>query len=360
MGGGAVSEPGSQPGSERGPARGGLRQAVFTAVLGACAIVSVAPPAQADAANHAKAVDLFSRARKRIAAGDCEGAIPKLVESIQIEPSVGAELSLADCYEPADPLQAWRQVEEAARVASDNHDVRLESVNQRAAALAARLPSVQITVPASQNLPDLDVRLDGVRLDSFLYLRGAVATTPGNHLVDASASQKRWSQSFDAEAGHPVAVTIDLQGEPAIVAPGPPAPVSPPSAPPPPAPAAEATGWPRRTVGLVVGAVGVAGLGLGTAAGLAAVSQKNSITTACSGSFSSCQAPHGSQDGALSTARTWAAVSTTGFIAGGAVLVAGAVLIFTARRHASTASAALVLAPLAGPREGGAALVGRW
>src|SRR5580692_5582289 len=106
-------------------------------VLGLCllgVVVLFPTPSRADAAAHAKAVDLFSKARKRIAAGDCEGAIPRLVESIQAEPSIGAELSLADCYEPADPLQAWRQVEEAARIATDNHDVRLDSVNQHAAA----------------------------------------------------------------------------------------------------------------------------------------------------------------------------------------------------------------------------------
>jgi hypothetical protein len=320
--------------------------------------MTVAGAAQADPASHAKAVDLFSRARKRIAAGDCEGAIPKLVESIQNEPSVGAELSLADCYEPSDPLQAWRQVQEAARVASDNHDVRLESVNQRAASMASKLPTVQITVPASQNLPGLEVRLDGVKLDSFVYLRGPVATTPGRHLVDASASQKKWSQTVDAEAGHPVTVTLDLHAD-----------APPPAAPPPttavvpapaPALAPEATGGGRRMLGFVVGGVGVAGLGLGAVAGLVAMGQKNTLETACAGSLSSCQAQRGSEDGALGAARTWATVSTAGFIAGGAVLAVGALLVLTAPKPASTSSASLVVSPIAGPRQAGAALVGAW
>jgi hypothetical protein len=337
----------------------GLARSLSCAACAAC-VMTVAGAAQADPASHAKAVDLFSRARKRIAAGDCEGAIPKLVESIQNEPSVGAELSLADCYEPTDPLQAWRQVQEAARVASDNHDVRLESVNQRAASMASKLPTVQITVPASQNLPGLEVRLDGAKLDSFVYLRGPVATTPGQHLVDASAAQKKWSQTVDAQAGHPVTVTLDLKADATLVAPPPTALPTTPAVPAPAPAAPEATGGGRRTLGFVVGGVGVAGLGLGAVAGLVAMEQKNTIQTACAGSLSSCQAQQGSQDGALSTARTWATVSTASFIAGGAVLAVGALLVFTAPKRASTASASLVLSPIAGPRQAGAALVGAW
>jgi hypothetical protein len=337
-------------------------RAVLACALGSSLLVWDPRPAWADATGHAKAVDLFSRARKRIAAGDCEGAIPKLVESIQNEPSVGAELSLADCYESTDPLQAWRQVEEAARVASDNHDVRLDSVNQRAAALAAKLPTIQITVPASQNLPGLEVHLDGVKLDSFVYLRGPVATTPGKHLVEASAAQKKWSQSVDAEAAHPVSVTLDLQAEPGAVPPTGPAGTSTPAlASPPPAPAAvETTGGTRRTLGFVIGGVGVAGLGLGAVAGLVAMKQKNDISSACKGSLSNCQAQMGSEDGALSTAKTWATVSTASFVAGGVALVGGALLVFTAPKQASSSSASLVLTPFAGPREGGAAFAGRW
>jgi hypothetical protein len=347
------------------------RRLVDKKVLGLCLLGTVVlfpTPARADAAAHAKAVDLFSKARKRIAAGDCEGAIPRLVESIQAEPSIGAELSLADCYEPSDPLQAWRQVEEAARIATDNHDVRLDSVNQHAAALAAKLPTVQINLPAEQNLPGLEVRVDGVKVDSFIFLRGPVATTPGKHLVDASAGAKAWSQSVETAAGQPVSVTVNLAEAAPATPVAPATPPTPTPAPPPPPPPEEAHGSPLRTVGFVVGGVGVAGLALGGVAGLVALSKKNSIESACkgngAGTFSSCQAAPGSEDGARGAAATWANVSTASFIAGGALLVGGAVMIFAAPSSSGPApkdrAAFLTFSPFAGPGQAGAAVSGAW
>jgi len=333
-----------------------MKKACAQAIVAAVAVFSLPVAAQADDGGHAKAVDLFSQARKRIAAGDCAGAIPKLVASVQLEPSVGAELSLADCYEKTDPLQAWRQVEEAARVAEEKHDVRLGSVTERAAALAAKLPTVQIVVPPASDVPELEVRIDGVKVDSFLYLRGPIATTAGANLVDAAALPKKWSQSVDAQIGHPVSVTVDLQAEktPSV------GPVPAPAAPAPP-PVAPATSSGRRTFGFVAAGVGVGGLAVGIVTGLIASSDASGIKKACgAGGLSSCGAAQGSQDTAVSSAKGVATISTVGFIAGGALFALGAVLVLTAPSGPSTASASLVLTPILGPGEGGAAIVGRW
>ena len=334
-------------------------------LIGFALVGSGTGTARADPDSHAKALSLFSQARKLIAAGDCVRAIPKLVESVQNEPSVGAELSLADCYEKSDPLQAWRQVEEAARVASDKHDVRLDVVMNRAAALAARLPTVRIVVPPASDVPGIEIHIDGVTVDSFLYLGGPIATTPGKHLVDAMASQRKWSESVDAQTGVPATVTVDLQGEKTAPQPAPlPTVAIPEPSPPLHEPEPHEKIAPRgglRTLGFVAGGVGVAGLAVGTVGGLIALERTNKLSVACGqGGLSSCGAPAGSEDGTLSTTRTWATISTAGFIAGGALVVLGAVLVLIAPSRPSPASASLVLTPLVGSGEGGAGLSGAW
>jgi hypothetical protein len=343
----------------------------------AIGVAAVLVVGRAGADEHAKAVELFRHARALIDKGECASAIPLLAESAQREPSVGAELSLADCYEPTDPLQAWRQVKEAERLALDRHDARLDNVTRRADRLATRLPTVRIAVPPSQNLPGLVVRLDGVRLDESLYLRGPIATTPGSHLVDATVGEKRWSASIDARAGQPATVTIELRAPVAEPppAPPPPTPVPPVLSPPPPVapvmppPVIDATGSPAspwRTLGLVIGGVGVAGLVLGTIGGFEAIGARNSVIDACrgpsgQGTVSTCMAPV-SQSGEVSSAHTWATVSTTGLVAGGALAATGAVLALAGGGRRQTASPSHRLTPvvIAQPGLFGGSIVGAW
>src|SRR5579859_3020785 len=103
--------------------------------------------ALADAPNHDKASAAFEEARHLIDAGDCRSAIAKLNESLAYEASVGARLSLADCYEPTDPLEAWTQVRSAELLAFTRHDDRVEVAHDRATALAAKLPAVHLVIP---------------------------------------------------------------------------------------------------------------------------------------------------------------------------------------------------------------------
>src|SRR5579862_4733431 len=60
--------------------------------------------AAADPAAHDKALKAFQAGRTLIDQGDCRGAIPKLEESIALEPTIGAHLSIAVCCERDQPL----------------------------------------------------------------------------------------------------------------------------------------------------------------------------------------------------------------------------------------------------------------
>jgi len=84
----------------------GVRLVAVVACL-ACAGAAARPAAADD--DHEKALETFQAARAAIAAGDCVSALPKLEESLAYEPSVGAHLSIADCYEQVD-LVAGRRV----------------------------------------------------------------------------------------------------------------------------------------------------------------------------------------------------------------------------------------------------------
>lgn len=82
-------------------------------------------------------------------------------------------------------------------------------------------------------------------------------------------------------------------------------------------------GWtPLRWVGLAVGAVGVAGVGVGSGFGLVAMSKQHTANGVCDGN--ACATQVGVD--AAHAARRDAAISTIGFAAGGALLATGAAL----------------------------------
>jgi hypothetical protein len=93
----------------------------------------------------------------------------------------------------------------------------------------------------------------------------------------------------------------------------------------------------RRTIGLVVGGVGVAGVAAGAVFGLLASSAKNDYEAHCGSSIHQAAAVcdptgiSGHQD-----ASTKAALSTAFFIGGGVLAAGGAVLFFTAPKAAAT------------------------
>jgi len=113
----------------------------------------------------------------------------------------------------------------------------------------------------------------------------------------------------------------------------------------------------QKTLGLVVGGVGVAGLVVGGIFGVLTASaisaQKNDCASATSCSnYAQAQSDH-------STWSTDGTISTVAFIAGGALVAGGAVLFFTAKPAAEQpAATALVVTPSVGPGSAGMLLKG--
>jgi hypothetical protein len=85
-------------------------------------------------------------------------------------------------------------------------------------------------------------------------------------------------------------------------------------------------------LGVIVAGVGVAGLAVGSVAGFVAISKNHDVPSQCNGSVCNAQGIS-----SLDGAKTAATISTVGFVAGGVLVAAGAVLYLTASRaHPST------------------------
>lgn len=123
------------------------------------------------------------------------------------------------------------------------------------------------------------------------------------------------------------------------------------------APALESgQGTPWRTLGWIAGGVGVVGLAVGAAFGLAAIDNNNQSNSngACNADL--CTGPGLS---ARHAALDDATASTVAFIAGGVLAATGVVLVFVAP-SSGTSRGRLELAPVLGQNTAGAALGGSW
>ncbi len=112
----------------------------------ACAALffSLSTHARADEPR-ASAVELFAHGRSLAAAGKCDEAIPFFLDTLKLEPSIGALLNLAECYEKLhDEPSAYARFREAAVLAREKSDDREAFARDRAAAIAARTPSVTV------------------------------------------------------------------------------------------------------------------------------------------------------------------------------------------------------------------------
>lgn len=295
------------------------------------------------------ATALFYEARSLMRKGNYAAACPKLEESLRLDYGIGTQFNLADCNEHIGKIAtAWSGFLEVAAAAKAANQMQRERVaRDRAKALEPRLPKLSIDVPAPP--PAAEVKRDGVVVGSAAW-GTPVPVDPGIHKVVVTAPGKeRWETAVSASEGSTSRVTVprDLpDAAVAIVAPPvqtttttasvvEPVPSVPTDFP---EPVVE-DGSTQRTIGWVVGAVGLAGLGIGAGFGIDSLSKREDAKQHCNGDV--CDATGVDlRDGAIRSGN----VATIATIAGGAALIGGIVLVATApsgaERHTASAAKA--------------------
>lgn len=301
-----------------------------TLIATTMALATTAASGVALAGDAATAEALFRQGRQLMDKGDFAAACPRLAESFAQDPATGTLLALAMCQEKAgQTASAWATYSDVvARAKRDGRADRESAARERMQALEPQLSRLSIEVDATAAaVAGLTVTRDGVAVG-----KGAWGTPtpvdPGDHVIEASAPGRRpWKATVKvgASADSQVATVPPLEAEAGAPAPGPV----------PAASATVATGGPAatdagpsggtlRTVGLVVGGVGLVTLGVSGYFGLHAKSLNSDSERAghCDANNTCDAAGLEKRNDAVSASQ----VATVTLIAGGVLAAAGVTL----------------------------------
>ncbi len=314
----------------------------------------------------ATAEALFREGKALMDEGAYEPACPKLEASHRMDPAVGTLLNLAICLEKVNKTaSAWANYLRAAGMARSRGQIdREQYARAQATALEPRLTRIAFAVDERAIVEDFVVKRDGIVQESATWAT-ETPVDPGTLVITASAPGKReWRTTVDV-SGEGKTVTIDIPvledapEEPAPVPVPAVAPVSPQPTPAP-APVPSTDGDTQRTIGIIVGGVGLAGLAVGSAFGLQARSKWNGAD--CPNNLCVSEADQARAE----DAKQFASISTWSFVAGGALMAAGAALWLTApdgtnaREVAEKGPMDLRVVPAAGVDSAGLLVHGRF
>jgi hypothetical protein len=306
------------------------------------------------AGDAAAAETLFREGRTLMDTGDYARACPKLAESYEQEPGTGTLLALAMCREREGKLaSAWAAYGQvASRSKHDGRADREQAAREQVAALEPRLSRLTINVDAATAaLPGLSVKRDGSPIGSGAW-GTAVPLDPGEHVLEAAApGKKAWSAKVSVGAerdAQTISVPVLEVDEQAVAGA---APLAGSAADAPPEQAGASKGPPLRTIGLIVGGVGIVGLGLGGVFALQANSaNKESNEDGHCDAQNQCDTVGGEK---REDAKSAAGVATVMFITGGVLTAAGVTLFLVGSPKRRATGALVEAAPVIGRRDAG-------
>jgi hypothetical protein len=335
-----------------------IRLSSKLAVAAAVAVLAAARPALAG--NEAAAEALFVEAKKLAGQGKYAEACPKFAESNRLDRGAGTLIHLGDCYEKnKQTASAWATYKEAASAAQALGRKDWEKLaNQRANALEPKM--AHITIKVDSPVDKLEVTRDGDSVSRASW-GTPIPVDVGSHAIEAKATGFKTFTTTGTvvKDGQNIDVLVPkLEAEPSAT-PSSPTPATTPAAsastttsPP---DADTGSGGGQRTVGFVVAGIGVAGVAVGAITGLMAMSKSSDAKHSCP-SDGGCA--NQSAVDSSNSAKTLGLVSTIGFAAGGAALVAGAVLVLTAPKGAKKSASSLRLAPHVSANDAGMTILG--
>lgn len=310
------------------------------ALLSALFSLSLAGSAFAEpsAGEKAAAEALFQKGVELMAAGKAVEACEKFDGSQQLDPALGTLLRLADCYERTGrTASAWALFQEVAATATaQGQSDRNKIAAERASSVAQRLSRLQVTVHAPANQEGLVVKLNGKPIPAASW-DAALPVDPGLQTIEVSApGYTTWKTTVVAAAG-PSTASVEvpaLKPEPQQSAAPAPADAEPVAA-----PVRSEHSSTQKTVGYVVGGVGVIGLALGGVFAYRAYDKNQQSLDQCrKGEPNAC-----TEDGATlrKSAQSSGTIATAATIAGGALVATGITLLISApsRKETSHGSA---------------------
>lgn len=288
------------------------------------------------AADSEQAERLFTEASTLATEGKYAEACPKFQESQRLDPAVGTQFNLALCYEKIGKLgSAWRNFRAVERLAhATGKKGREDAAHEKLQSMRAHVPHLVLRTKDT----DATLKVDGeqVATDDYAFY----AVDPGEHTVLATApSKKPWQSSVtvpDALGGAGAEVTVEVPA--LMVAAGQTRVVT------------VTKSNPKRTLGYVVGGVGLLGLAAAGVTGIMVLDAKSTADEKCT---PGCVDDEGRD--AIARGRTLLPINAVAWGVGAVGVAAGAFLLLTSSPKESR-SARVV--PLFGPAGGGASLVG--
>jgi hypothetical protein len=298
-------------------------------LLVVCTFLAGASPAYAQrtATDIESARQLYNQGIQLRDMGDLKGALEKLkaAHALGNTPITGLDLckthaALAQPVEAREVCLGVGRIPPLAGETPRSQDAR----NEAARVAEEQTPKIALVRLHITGVPpgrQAIVLVDGAAVPAAA-LAEARAVNPGHHDISARIGKgAETKSSFDLGAGESKEVTLPVQAPPPELEPV--GPTYPPGERPPPSrPNTLATaGW-------IVGGVGV---GIGSVAGLVAMTKKSDLDKNCTPNKICGTEDHDTLDGA----KTWGNVSTVFFIIGGAGLLVGLYATLTAPKSAA-------------------------
>ena len=324
----------------------------------AACLITLSGVARADPTPTQKATaeTLFQSGVTLAQEGRLAEACAQFDASLQIDPALGTLFRLADCYDRVGrTASAWALFSEAkARARAAEQADRERIANERVANLAPRLSKLSLNVTASESLPGLELRLNGVLVPRASW-QLELPVDPGPQQLRLSAPAHRTWAGTVVVAG--AARTIHFTLPKLLAADAEP---KPPSSAPLSTTSTRAgasapyPGW----LGYAVGGVGL--LGLGVAGGMAyrAYDLNQQSLDECSSENANACTEHGHS--LRQDAQQAAGISTAFAIGGGALLAGGITLILLRPSQREGQVGSLRLATQVSQNGVSAGLLGAW
>lgn len=291
--------------------------------------------AQRSATDLESARQLYNQGVQLRDMGDLKGALEKLkaAHALGNTPITGLELckTHAALVQPVEAREVCLGVARIPPLAGEtprSQDARSEA-GRIAEEQKPKMATVRLHITGVPPGREATVTVDGALVPAAA-LTEARAVNPGRHDLAAKIGKGAESRSsFDLAPGETKDITLPVQAPPAEAEP---VAVLPGQAKPPP---------PQRSNGLATAGfiVGGIGLGVGSVAGLVALSGKSDLDKACTNNQCGTD-----QHDKLDSARLWGNVSTVMFIAGGAGLLVGLYATLAAPKSAAQAPSSRSLA----------------